>query len=90
MLTAAEPTPMSTVELGMRLRLRFALDLGLPDHVKRWQDNTLWPQLRRLVTEGVAEKLRVTGKRPDDTYWRLKQAEDADSLESIRQRMNEN
>ena len=84
MLREAAPEPLSTAVLSLTLRKRFELDYPTPAALKRWTDNVLRPQLRQLVKDGVAERLKVTDGHSDDAYWRMVPVV-AGSLEQLRQ-----
>lgn len=83
MLKAAAPGGLSTAEMSISLRQEFQYDLPTTAAVKRWTDNVLRPQLRKLVKEGVIERVKLTDVHSDDAYWRMAQ-EEATSLEQLR------
>ncbi len=85
MLKAAAPGSLSTAEMSISLRQKFDYDLPTTAAVKRWNDNTLRPQLRALVKEGVVERVKLTEVHSDDVYWRMAQ-ESTTSLEQLRLR----
>lgn len=84
LLQAAAPSAMSTVELSMRLRHHFDMDFATAEELRDWQENVLRPQLRRLVRQGVLERLKAGEEHNDETYWRVALAGAEGSLEGLR------
>lgn len=85
LLRAAAPEAISTVELSMRLRHHFDLDFATGEELRSWVENVLRKQLRRLVTEGVVERLKLNGgEHNDETYWRVAPEGAVGSLEGLR------
>jgi len=89
MLAAAAPGGLSTTEMSMKLRQTFEYDLPTQDAVKRWNDNVLRAQLKRLAKEGVIERVKLTDVHSDDAYWRMAH-ESATSLEQLRRQVAPN
>lgn len=84
-LQAAAPEAISTVELSMRLRHHFDLDFATAEELRSWVENILRKQLRRLVTQGVVERLKLSGaEHNDETYWRVARMEAEGSLDALR------
>lgn len=87
LLQAAAPNAMSTVELSMRLRHHFDMDFATAEEMRAWVENVLRKQLRRLVTQGVVERLKPNGsEHNDETYWRVAPAGAEGSLDDLRAR----
>jgi hypothetical protein len=84
MLGAVAPECISTAELSMKLRHRFELELVGPEQIGNWNKGVLRPQLRKLLKEGVIERLKVTDGHSDDAYWRMVPVAAAGSLEELR------
>jgi hypothetical protein len=83
MLKEASPAPLSTNMLGLALRHRFSIAFANKEHSRAWVENVLRPQLRRLVQEGVLERVRLTDNQADDVFWRVAQPR-AESLDALR------
>ena len=73
LLKTAAPGGLSTTEMSLSLRRRFEYALPTADAVKRWNDNVLRAQLKRLAKEGVIERVKLTDVHSDDAYWRMAQ-----------------
>jgi len=86
LLQAAAPEAMSTIELSKRLRHHFDIDFATPKELRAWVENILRSQLRRLVTQGVLERVVPYDEQNDETYWRVVQAPAERALNELRAR----
>lgn len=82
LLRAVAPGGLSTTEMSITLRRCFDYDFPTTEAVKRWNDNVLRAQLKRLAKEGVIERVKLTDVHSDDVYWRVAQ-ERATSLAQL-------
>jgi hypothetical protein len=73
-LKESAPDLVSTTELCWILQNRFQLDFSSPADRRRWVMNTLRAQLKRLVSQGLVERLEIeTLQGETQSGWRCKE-----------------
>jgi hypothetical protein len=67
----AYPSEVTTPEIGLTLQVVFGLDFATWQETEEWTANSVRPQLRKLVKEGLVERLHEATAGAGVGRWRL-------------------